>query len=354
MLCGGMKKNKTIQRQDPGLFDYQNRMEKLSQTASPLEKLDGRIQWEMFRATLEKAVEREARGPGGRPRHDAVMMFKILVLQRYYNLSEEQTEYQINDRLSFQKFLGMTLADSVPDKNTIWDFKELLNEAGGVEKLFRCFEDHLREAGLVGSEGKIIDASFVDVPRQRNSQEENEVIKAGAVPVEFGKNPDRLSQKDMDARWTKKGEEVHYGYKNHVKADQKTKLIEDYSVTPASVHDSQAVGDLIEKGDGQLHADSAYRGAEIEEALAEKGIRSEIHERGYRNHPLTEEQKISNRQKSKIRVRVEHIFGQMTHAMRDGLKMRSIGIKRITGAVGFLNLVYNMARYEQILRLGLS
>lgn len=233
-------------------------------------------------------------------------------------------------------------------------FQGVVECGGGVEELFRCFEGHLKEAGLVGSEGKIIDASFVDVPRQRNSREENEVIKAGAVPVEFGTSPHRLGQKDMAARWTKQGGEVHYGYKNHVKADRKTKLIEDYAVTAASVHDSQVVGDLIEEGDGQVHADSAYCGAEIEEALAEKGIRSEIHERAYRNHPLTEEQKISNRRKSKIRVRVEHIFGQMTNAMRDGLKMRSIGIKRITGAVGFLNLVYNMARYEQILRLGLS
>ena len=347
-------KNKTIQKQDPGLFDYHNRIKKLSETGSPLEKRDARIRWEMFRPTLEKAVEREAKGPGGRPRHDAVMMFKLLVLQRYYNLSEEQTEYQINDRLSFQKFLGITLADSVPDKNTIWDCKELLNKDEGVEKLFRRFEDHLKEAGLVGSEGKILEASFGDVPRQRNSREENEIIKAGAVPIEFGKSPDRLSQKDMDARWTKKGEEVHYGYKNHVKANRKHKLIEDYTVTPASVHDSQAVPDLIEEGDGELHADSAYRGEEIEEALKAKGIKSEIHERAYRNRPLTEEQKISNRQKSKLRVRVEHIFGQITNGMRDGLKLRSIGINRITGAVGFLNLVYNLSRYEQILRLGLS
>ena len=92
----------------------------------------------------------------------------------------------------------------------------------------------------------------------------------------------------------------------------------------------------------------------IEKTLKEKGVKSEVHERAYRNRPLTEEQKISNRQKSKIRVRVEHIFGQMTNGMRNGLKMRSIGIRRITGAVGLLNLVYNRARYEQILRWGLS
>ena len=91
-------KNKTIEKQDPGLFDDQERMRTLSETGLPLEKLDRRIEWELFRSQLEEAVKQEARGPGGRPRHDVVMMFKILVLQRYYNLSEEQTEYQINDR----------------------------------------------------------------------------------------------------------------------------------------------------------------------------------------------------------------------------------------------------------------
>lgn len=344
---------KTIAKQDPGLFDYQNRMAELSRKAHPLEKLDRRIKWEMFREELDRAFDKPGKGSGGRPRYDLVMMFKVLVLQRYYNLSDEQTEFQIKDRLTFQKFLGLSLSDKAPDEKTIWLFREDLAKAGAVEKLFKKFEEYLKEAGLTGQEGKIIDASFVDVPRQRNSREENEIIKAGAVPIEFGKNQDQLSQKDMDARWTKKGEEVHYGYKNHVKADKKTKLIEDYEVTDASVHDSQAAPDLIEEGDGELHADSAYRGEEIEKALKAKGIKSEVHERAYRNRPLTEEQKIANRQKSKIRVRVEHIFGQMTNGMRDGLKMRWIGMRRITAGIGLLNLVYNMARYEQIVRLNL-
>ena len=231
---------------------------------------------------------------------------------------------------------------------------DALVRSGCVEKLFLGFERQLEEAGLTGRTGKIIDASFVDVPRQRNRREENEIIKCGAVPIAFGANPDRLSQKDVEARWTKKGEEVHYGYKNHVKADRKTKFIEAYQVTDASVHDSQAVAGLIEEGDGELHADSAYCGMEIGKRLEEKGIASAIHERAYRGHPLSEEQKVRNREKSRIRVRVEHIFGQMTNGMRDGLKMRWIGMRRITAGVGLLNLVYNMVRYEQILRLELE
>ena len=345
---------KTIQPKDPGLFDHENRMKKLAEGPDPLARLNARINWEMFRPQLERAFEREAKGPGGRPRHDVVMMFKILVLQRYYNLSDEQTEYQINDRLSFQKFLGLRLSDGVPDQKTIWLFRETLTRNGRVKKLFRRFERHLKEAGLMGNEGKIIDASFVDVPRQRNSREENAEIKSGKVPESFEKNENRLEQKDVEARWTKKGEEVHYGYKDHVKADKTTKLIEDYEVTDASVHDSQPVGDLVEEDDGTLHADSAYTGEAIETILEKNDVKGEICEKGYRNHPLTERQKKKNRKKSKIRVRVEHIFGFMTNTMRDGLKMRWIGMRRITAGVGLLNLVYNIARYEQIVRLNLA
>ncbi len=206
----------------------------------------------------------------------------------------------------------------------------------------------------MGREGKIIDASFVDVPRQRNSREENEEIKQGTVPESFQQNENRREQKDVAARWAKKGEEVHYGYKNHVKADRTTKLIEDYEVTDASVHDSQVVGDLVEIGDGIVHADSTYTGEAIETILEEHGVKGEICEKGYRNHPLTTAQKKRNRKKSKIRVRVEHIFGFMTNTMKDGLNMRWIGMSRITAGIGLLNLVYNLARYEQILRLRLA
>lgn len=346
--------SKFIHKMAPGFFDYDQRLDKLSKTAQPLERLDARIDWEMFRPTLEELILKQGKAPGGRPRHDVVMMFKILVLQRYYNLSDEQAEFQINDRLSFQKFLGMTLADTVPDQKTIWLFRETLGRGNGVKKLFKSFDRHLATKGLVGKEGKIIDASFVDVPRQRNGRDDNKKIKDGEVPESFTENENVGEQKDMDARWTKKNQEVHYGYKDHVKAGAKTKLIEDYVVTDASVHDSQAVEDLVKEGDGQLHADSAYTGKPIEKVLAEKKIESKIHEKGYRNRPLTEKQKISNREKSKIRVRIEHIFGHMTNSMRDGLKMRFIGMQRITAGIGLLNLVYNMARYEQIVRLQLA
>ena len=275
-------------------------------------------------------------------------MLKVLMLKRMYNLSFEQTEYQINDRLSFMRFLGLTISDKVPDANTIWNFYNDLSQAQLADKMFDAFKQKLLDEHMILREGSIVDATFVDAPRQRNTREENEKIKAGAIPEDWKKDEPKakhkLRQKDTDARWVTKNKERHFGYKNHVKADQKGKLIDKYTVTDASVHDSQAMPDLITKDDQAMYADSAYIGSTIAEALASNGIENQICEKGFRNHPLTDEQKDCNRKKSKVRSRVEHIFGFMTGSM-NGITVRTIGITRAAFDIGLTNLLYNMRRY---------
>jgi len=172
----------------PGLFDYEYQLEKINEHRPPLQKLDKVIEWEMFRAPIEEALYVEPKGPGGRPVFDRVMMFKIVILQRYYNLSDEQTEFQIKDRLSFMQFLGLQIGDKVPDEKTIWLFKEDLKDQGLSESLFDLFTGELISHDIVAREGSIVDASFVDVPRQRNTREENAAIKKDAVPLDFGDN----------------------------------------------------------------------------------------------------------------------------------------------------------------------
>lgn len=339
-----------------GLFDYEDQLEKINAHQPPLNKLDKVIDWEMFRTPIEEALYVEPKAPGGRPFYDRVMMFKIVILQKYYNLSDEQTEFQIKDRLSFMQFLGIQIGDKVPDEKTIWLFKEQLKEKQLSQKLFDLFTTLLQTHGIVAKEGSIVDASFVDVPRQRNKREENADIKQGAVPLSFGEKDkngkqSRLSQKDTDARWMNKSGESHYGYKNHINSDEKTKLITKYTVTSAAPHDSTELTNLIDETDNRLHADSAYRSEEIEKYLETQECESHVHEKGYRNKPLTETQKESNNTKSQIRARVEHIFGYMTNSMYDALHMRSIGIERIASGVGLLNLTYNLFRYEQLVRL---
>lgn len=336
-----------------GFFDYELRMQAVKKKSTSLDRLNEIIPWDFFADELQTLFSlRTAKGPGGKPPFDRLLMFKVLVLQRYYNLSDEQTEFQINDRLSFQSFLGLQGAEKVPDQNTIWDFRELLNEFGGVDRLFSRFDEFLSEEHVVAKEGVIVDASFVEVPRQRNSRDENLSIKAGEVPEAWDEEPDKLKQKDTDARWTKKNNVSYYGYKNHVKADSRSKLILSYKTTDASVHDSQVIEDLLNDTDGIVYADNAYRSQQIEDSLKQRGIESRIHEKGVRNKPLNEKQKAMNKEKSKVRVRVEHIFGFMDNSMKDKVS-RYIGLTRTEAAVGMKNLVYNLFRYEQIVRLDL-
>ena len=214
-----------------------------------------------------------------------------------------------------------------------------------VEKLFDRFTRHLEERGLITNKGSIIDASFVEVPRQRNSREENAKIKEGTIPEDWEEDPCKLRQKDTDARWTKKNDQTFYGYKDHVKVDTDSKLIKAYEVTDASVHDSQVLEPLIDKTDKDtdLHADSAYRSAKIETTLKKRGVRSKIHEKANRNQPLTKAQIRNNRAKSRMRARVEHVFAQITNSM-NGFCIRSIGLRRACGTVGLINLAYNIVR----------
>ena len=340
-------------KNERGFFDEQFRLEKLTVQKDPLVKLLQEIKWEQFRRILTNSFEQEEKGIGGRPAFDYVMMFKILVLQRYYNLSDEQMQYQILDRLSFMRFLGLTLSDRVPDEKTIWLFREKLIENKLIDKLFDKFLNSLEKANLVGKEGRIVDASFVEVPCQRNSREENEKIKDGILPEDWEEDPNKLSQKDIDARWTKKNNQTFYGYKDHVKVDEKSKLILGYVVTNASVHDSQPLEELLSKRDkGQfLYADSAYTGEEQEKAIKKAGMINRVHEKGYKNKPLTKKQMKSNRKKSKFRARVEHVFGFMEISMKK-MYIQSIGKMRAEGIIGLMNLTYNLFRSIQIRTLG--
>lgn len=339
-----------------GLFDAEYHERRIKEYQPPLSKLNKVINWELFRGTIEETLYVEPKGAGGRPSFDKVMMFKILILQKYYNLSDEQTEFQINDRTSFKQFLGLKIGDRVPDEKTVWLFRENLSKAELSEKLFNLFTEQLMQKGVIAKEGSMIDASFVDVPRQRNKREDNADIKKGSIPLEFAKkdkngNCPKLSQKDTDARWMTKSGERHYGYKDHINADANTKLITKYSVSSAAPHDSTEIENIIDETDNVLYADSAYRSQKIETFLQEKNCESFVHEKGYRDNPLTEGQKESNKKKSKTRARVEHVFGFMTNSMNDALHMKCIGIKRIKSAIGFLNLTYNLFRYEQLVRL---
>ncbi len=320
----------------------------LSAMGDPLEKLDRTIEWAIFRPLLEKAFRRERKSNAGRPPYDYLLMFKILVLQHIYNLSDEQIQYQILDRHSFRRFLGLGDEDRVPDQKTIWLFRETLTQCGAVRQLFDKFDRYLNQAGYRAQKGQIVDAALVEVPRQRNRPEEKELLKNGVIPHDWERKPAKLRQKDLDARWTKKNGQSYYGYKNHLNVDVKHKLIRDYEVTPADIHDSRVLPEILDAdntGRG-FWGDSAYRSREIDRELKKRKKRNCIQYKGYRDRPLTARQRILNRLRSAVRARVEHVNERIDSMI--GRWIRCIGLMRAGSRIGMTNLVYNLRRYAYL------
>ena len=177
----------------PGFFDVDERLRELSAKGDDLERIAALVNFEAFRPELERAVPRSDGTKGGRPAFDHVLMFKVLLLQAMHALSDERAEYPVKDRLSFMRFLGLGLADPVPDANTVWTFREALKRAGAMEALFGRFDAALREAGYLAMGGQIVDAVIVAAPRQRNTEAEKAAIKARRVPDGWAERPVRAS-----------------------------------------------------------------------------------------------------------------------------------------------------------------
>lgn len=333
-------------------FDLDNRYRDLSKSGDPLERLNAVIDWELFRPLLELVDDKQRKSKAGRKPMDRVLMFKMLVLQNKYNLSDEQLEFQVTDRLSFARFLGLMLDGDVPDSRTVWAFRDALKAKDLMVKLMQRFDQALLDLGVQLNSGQIIDATFVPVPIQRNSRQSNASIKSGQTPEHWQDKPAKLRQKDVDARWTQKGGVSHYGYKNHINIDAATKIITAHSVTAANVHDSQELSTVLRSpqvGGAPVWADSAYRSEQAQAELEEKQYDSQIHERGYKNAPLSPEQELNNTSKSRTRARVEHVFGYQENSM-GGIGLRSIGLARAKVGIALKNLTYNLCRVEVLIR----
>jgi IS5 family transposase len=334
-----------------GFFDWHFRFEKLEKNGDPLRQLNGVINWESFRPMLNVVYEKERKSNAGAKPYDVVMMFKILVIQSLYNLSDDAVEYQILDRISFMRFLGLSLGDRVPDAKTIWLFRERLTKKNLIKKLFIQFDQFLRNSGFTAQKGQIIDASIVCAAKQRNSRDENKRIKKGDIPGEW--NQSKRRQKDMDARWVKKLGKNQFGYKNHINIDVKNKLIRDSAVTDAAVHDSQVFEELLDSANTSrdVFADSAYRSKDRLKVLSKRGFREHLQRKGCRHKKLTEREKRGNHTRSKTRCRIEHVFG--VQAMMAGdLILRTIGAVRARAKIGLRNLAYNMLRYKMLMARG--
>jgi IS5 family transposase len=344
----------------PGFFDGEERLKALSASGDPLERLAQVVDFEVFRGDLKAALSRSDRMKGGRPPYDAVLMFKVLVLQTLYTLSDEQTEYQLKDRLSFMRFVGLALHDPVPDAKTIWLYREQLARAGAAEKLFARFDALLREKGWLAMSGQIVDATVIQARRPRLTQAEKDTIKGGGTPAEW--SPARRAQIDREGRWTiKRGRrrqaapgENHnrqveiavpvFGYKNHIGIDREFGFLRRYTITHAAAHDGGQLGAVLDRDNtaSDVWADTAYRSATNLALLDRRGLRPQFQRKKPRGKKMPAHIARGNATRARVRSRIEHVFA--AQKCRLGLLVRTVGMVRARVKIGLANLAYNFIR----------
>lgn len=355
-------------RGQPGFFDVDERLQRLTDLGDQLLAFAKVVDFEMFRPELTKALAYSDGAQGGRPPFDPVMMFKVLVIQAANNLSDERTEFLINDRLSFMRFLGLGLTDRVPDARTIWLFREKLTKAEAIKPLFARFDAALRAAGYIAMGGQIVDASLISAPKQRNSEDEKKAIKEGRIPEDWKSKPAKLAHKDRDAKWTVKFSKAKpkpdgslppvdiaiptFGYQNHISIDGEYGLIRRWDATDAAAYEGARLREgLLDKTNtaSTVWADTAYRSKANEEFLVKNGFVSRIHRKKPPGKPMPEATRRANALKSKIRSGVEHVFAVQKDKM--DLFIRTVGIARASVKIGMANMVYNMRRLVFLERL---
>ncbi len=348
-------------RGQPGFFDIDERLKRLSDLGDQLEAFAGAVDFEVFRTDLAKALSYSDGSQGGRPPFDPVMMFKVLVIQAANNLSDERTEFLISDRLSFMRFLGLGLSDRVPDARTIWLFREKLTKADAIKPLFDRFDATLRAAGYIAMGGQIVDASLIAAPKQRNTEDEKKDLKEGRIPKDWKARPAKLRQKDRDARWTVKFSKAKerpdgskppvdiaiptFGYQNHIAIDRRFGLIRKWQATDAAAYEGARLREgLLDKSNtaSTVWADTAYRSKANEVFMQTNGFVSRVHRKKPKGKPMSAARRRANSAKSKVRSHVEHVFAAQKDRM--DLFIRTIGIARATTKIGMANLVYNIKR----------
>ena len=355
-------------RGQSGFFDVDERLKRLSGLGDHLEAFAAAVDFEIFRDDLVATLGYSDGLLGGRPPFDPVMMFKILVIAAMDNLSDERAEFLINDRMSFMRFLGLSLADRVPDARTIWLFREKLTKAGAIDALFVRFDAALRASGFIAMSGQIVDATLVAAPRQRNTEDEKKAIKEGRIPEDWKSHPAKLRQKDRDARWTVKFTKAKmkedgskppcdiaipvFGYQNHISIDRGFGFIRKWSATDAAAYEGARLREgLLDKSNtaSSVWADTAYRSAANEGFMEKNGFVSRVHRKKPKGKPMPDAMCRANAEKSKVRSRVEHVFAEQKDRM--GLFIRTVGIARAKAKIGMANLVYNFKRLAFLERM---
>lgn len=295
-------------------------------TNTYLDDINELIDWAPIRAQLQTAYSDSTRG---RPTRDLIQLFKGLLLQAWYDLSDPGLESALNDRLSFQRFLGISLDERIPDETTFWRFRNRLQDTGVLAEVFAALQAQLDDHNLLLEKGTLIDASIKPASSRppRTDRDTGET------------HPSR----DADATWVTKGGESTFGYKVHIGVDLGSDLVKDVILTSAHVHDSTQFEHLLTGEEQSVFADKAYAKAERKRQLRADAVYPGILDKAHRNRPLSATQKQGNKRKSGIRSRVERIFATWVKDY-NFLKTRYTTLARNTAQVLCLSMAFNLKR----------
>jgi IS5 family transposase len=292
-------------------------------TVKFFEKCNTLIPWSELAEPL-KDMYRNNTGKGGASNYSVIMMIKCMMLQKWFNLSDPMLEEMLDDRLSFRKFIGLTLDDKSPDETTFVEFRKRLRKHGHIMTLFDKTIEILKSKGVILEEGTCVDATIIEAPKGRTA-------KDGIS-----------STKQKGSSYTKKHGRTYHGYKGHIATDVNG-MIKDYRFDTARVHDGQHMDDLIKDETDSVFGDSAYMDKSRKTVLEKKGIFCGIVQRRVRGQEeLTPEQKRHNRLVAGIRAVVEHPFAWMKNTGYRRVRYR--GLSRNGLDFGLHVIAYNFKR----------
>lgn len=333
------------------LFADAARKHKIETLGDPLQTIARHIDFDHLTQVIDQLLPRGDATKGGRPPYPTAVMVRILILKYLYKLSDEQMEYQLLDRMSYQRFCLLADSANVPDRNTIWHYQQRLG-ADGAAALFQALDGQLLRHGYLARCGQIIDATLVPAPIQHFTKADKEQLGQGNIPSDWSEAKRR--QKDLDATHTKKHGKGYHGYKLSISVDVRHKFIRKITTGTASEHDSTHFDEVLDEHNtgGDVYADRGYPSAQRSEMLSALGYREHIQRKAKAGKPLSDCQKGRNKRIAKTRARVEHPFAQMRHM--GGKLIRTIDQVRATAAMTMMAACYNLKRLAKFLDDGVD
>lgn len=310
------------------------------------------IDWRPISNIINKHYQK-GDSASGRPSYSGLLLFKICLLQTWYGLSDYEVEDQVNDRISFSKFVGISLDDSVPDHSVLSRFRTELTSKNAYEKLFKALNKQLSKHSILVNTGVIVDASITDSPREPKGKKTHEIVEDRNEDTGFIEPKLQTKLKsgvDNDGSWTKKGGQFRFGYKQHTGVDANG-LVLAVVTTSASQSDTRNLKDVLDKIDlaqgSRVQADKGYRSKENDELLKQKKLKNGILHKAYKNKPLTHRELQFNKAISKTRYKVERTFGSIVRWFGGGIA-RYVGIAKMHTQHLMQAIAYNLYRAPRI------